>query len=342
MAYNNQLNLRYKITFVLASCLIFFLIPELCLRTYVKMASKAEIASYDWINPKLKLDILENSYLEPDPLLYWRLKPKKNGFASVNSMGTRGKEFLKNKSSGVFRIICMGDSSTFGSYIGANNTYPMILQKLLNSRQNSSQHYEVINAGIPGYGTYQGMLYLQKKIISWQPDLVTVYLGHNQDYAINRYFDFEPLVKWPVVMQINNFLDQNYLYNLIKSLLLKIKIYLLIKTRKGFSIIYRKSKYEMAKTHLLNMAKIAREQGFKIIFLNYLVNAKDFGQGYLINRMIEAVSYEAKVPLVDVTKIFKDNTGKNLFFDNVHPNIFGHRLIAEAIFKTLLDEGIIN
>jgi hypothetical protein len=58
---------------------------------------------------------------QPDPLLYWKLKPGQNCYTKVNrkpvrvnSLGTRGPEFLAEKPVGALRILSLGDSKTFG------------------------------------------------------------------------------------------------------------------------------------------------------------------------------------------------------------------------------------
>lgn len=340
-----KLKLRVKIAFSLIITVLFFLIPEIMLRAYVKMASEKAIALSEWIPNSFKLDILNHSYLEPDPLLYWKLKSKKTGVA-VNSLGARGKEFSKAKKPGVFRIVCLGDSCTYGSAIAHDeDTYPDILEKILNSSGNQLLHYEVINAGVPGYSSYQGLMYLQKIIVGWKPDLVTVYFGHNCDYAINRYYLIEPSNKWPLIGRLNDLLEYSYLYNLIKSHLLKLKIYLLTKISKDFPAQYRKKYYDLIKTHYLKMANIATEDGFKIIFLNYPTIA--FGEGILgkgsdVDQSIEEASREGGVPLVDIIEALKDNGGKDLLLDTVHPNEAGHRVVAYEIFETLVDTNIIS
>ena len=67
---------------------------------------------------------------------------------SMNSEGFRGSEFIKNKPDDTYRIITVGGSTTFGSGVTNENTWPKILEKKL---QNISKgkNIEVINAGIP-------------------------------------------------------------------------------------------------------------------------------------------------------------------------------------------------
>src|SRR6266508_1615646 len=58
---------------------------------------------------------------EPDPVLYWKLKPNQNCYTKIdrkpvhiNSEGTRGPEFQPAKPANTLRIVSLGDSRTFG------------------------------------------------------------------------------------------------------------------------------------------------------------------------------------------------------------------------------------
>src|SRR5262245_18344869 len=50
---------------------------------------------------------------------------------SLNSEGFRDVEIRKQKPSSVFRIICLGDSWTFGWNVGSPQSYPQQLQDLI-------------------------------------------------------------------------------------------------------------------------------------------------------------------------------------------------------------------
>src|SRR4051794_27450646 len=58
---------------------------------------------------------------EPDPTLYWKLKPNQNCYTKIdhkpvhiNSHGTRGSEFQPDKPADTIRVLSLGDSRTFG------------------------------------------------------------------------------------------------------------------------------------------------------------------------------------------------------------------------------------
>jgi PIN domain nuclease of toxin-antitoxin system len=84
---------------------------------------------------------------------------------SISSQRFRGRrDFTAKPERGVLRIAVLGDSFTFG--IGANDdeTYPAVLQQLLQerlARTGSYQGVEVLNAGVGGTGTGEQALWYE-------------------------------------------------------------------------------------------------------------------------------------------------------------------------------------
>ncbi len=106
---------------------------------------------------------------EFDPVIGWRLKPghhwvRPSGQISrvkmdINSYGLRGEEFPA-ESAGERRIMVLGDSFVFSRHFTLDKTFTGRLETLLN--EGSARHVRVINAGVPGYGTGQELLFMRK------------------------------------------------------------------------------------------------------------------------------------------------------------------------------------
>jgi len=97
---------------------------------------------------------------------------------NLNSEGFRGPEFSKDKPDNTYRIIAIGGSTTFGSGVTNENTWPKILEKKLQNLSESKK-IEVINAGIPGMNSFSESKLIKQQLIHYKPDLIIVYDGNN-------------------------------------------------------------------------------------------------------------------------------------------------------------------
>jgi lysophospholipase L1-like esterase len=77
----------------------------------------------------------------------------------------------------VVRILCVGDSHTFGAGVPENESHPAWLQRLLDER--APGRYSVINLGLPGMSTTQVRNRLPMQIARYRPNLVVVWAGIN-------------------------------------------------------------------------------------------------------------------------------------------------------------------
>lgn len=91
----------------------------------------------------------------------------------INPHGFRGAEVPVRRTSGCQRILCLGDSLTFGEGVHDSDTYPALLGKLLRSRRGGGC-VEVINAGVQGYGTREEVSLFLLRGLAFQPDVVTL------------------------------------------------------------------------------------------------------------------------------------------------------------------------
>ena len=125
-----------------------------------------------------------------DPDLIWSLKPNWSGFepngapVTTNSLGLRGPEISQEPPPAVRRILFLGDSVTFGHGLPQDFTLPSQLENVLNRRA-GAQQLEVLNAGVPGYSTFQSELYYRLHGRLLEADLVL--LGFCLNDVTERY-----------------------------------------------------------------------------------------------------------------------------------------------------------
>lgn len=104
----------------------------------------------------------------------------------INKRGFRGKDFPLRKKEGAYRIVCLGGSTTFGQgETDEMRTYPQLLEDALNQKF-SSPVFEVINAGTPAWTSAEILINLQFRILELSPDMIIVYEGVNDTFAMRR------------------------------------------------------------------------------------------------------------------------------------------------------------
>ena len=115
---------------------------------------------------KFLLGDMEAVRKEFDPVLGWRYAPgeykvkRTNSLVphqiEVNRFGLRVSEFDPTLEGRATRIVVLGDSFTFAVAVSQEHIYTSQLARRLNEHQPGS--YEVVNAGVEGYGTGQQLL----------------------------------------------------------------------------------------------------------------------------------------------------------------------------------------
>jgi lysophospholipase L1-like esterase len=97
---------------------------------------------------------------------------------TTNAKGFRGSALAREKRPGVLRVIAAGNSSTFGWGVDDDETYPSQLTARLREKM-SGREIEVMNAGIPGFTSFQGERLLVDEILPLAPDYVVLSYGFN-------------------------------------------------------------------------------------------------------------------------------------------------------------------
>lgn len=98
----------------------------------------------------------------------------------TNTHGFRSAPFVEQKRPGVVRIVCLGDSSTFGMNVEQDDAYPQVLGSLLEAAYPG--RFEVWNMAVPGYSSRQGVELLEREVLDYEPDVVTFAFGTNDRF----------------------------------------------------------------------------------------------------------------------------------------------------------------
>lgn len=125
------------------------------------------------------------------PTLGWTVRPnlRTDGVTS-NSRGVRGThEYTSEPPRGMRRIVCVGDSFTFGERLRDEETMPARLEVELNA--GGAPRWEVVNLGVVGYGTDQQWLLLSQDGLRYQPDIVVLsFFEENLERNVLSFRDY--------------------------------------------------------------------------------------------------------------------------------------------------------
>jgi len=293
-----------------------------------------------------------------------------NGYGQefrINSKGFVGPEFDDQPRPGVYRIIALGDSCTFGTGFW-QVSYPGVLQRLLDGG-GAPRRFEVINAGIEGYNSTFALDRIRDELLRYRPNLVLLYVGWNDLMKIDPSNQAEvDKYRW-----LATILDSSYLVKAYKKLLFVNLRPVVLRPRtderpediEAFAH-FTPTRY---RSNLEAMVRLLRQNGVAVmmvtlptvvrpgmtgdelqrahVFFPYFPDA--YGTARFLslhrayNRAIVDVASQERAELVDLVPVFDALPQKQTYFwDTMHPSATGHTLIAETLFgriKKLETEG---
>ena len=251
-----------------------------------------------------------------------------------NSYGFRDSEFEEPKPDNTFRIIAIGGSTTFGSGVEDEFTWPSQLQKKLDGLD-SEKNIEVINAGIAGATSFQNYKQIKNKLTSFEPDLFIIFEGANDHICMtpafsNKYTDWSeekikercgehPTEEHALIMAER--------YSEICALGKKI----------GFNVIVT-----IQPTNELE-GKVLTTSELNELFKHPVLLAQISNNKILTKTILEKTDSCSAV--VNLTRIF-DDYDLPIYSDRVHTGNLGYEIIAENILDNvvpiLVEKNILN
>ena len=99
---------------------------------------------------------------------------------TTNSQGLREPQDIGEKTEGVYRVMVVGDSMTFGQGVNDDEVYPRVAQSLLRTKHNR-KNIEIINVSRRGAGPGEYLQYVRHFGKRFRPDLIVIayYTGND-------------------------------------------------------------------------------------------------------------------------------------------------------------------
>lgn len=260
---------------------------------------------------------------------------------SINNHGLRGPNFVKDKSSDIYRIMILGDSVAFGFCVDYEDTFSGILDRTLNQTKNSA---EIINAAHNGFNINDAYNYLKYYGLEFNPDLVilSVTASDNTDqsvtYIIKDGMGYSPGSRWMYVPSfVKKALRNSSLYMSIG--LAKARIEFIMSNRNQESITVQKEtmKPEVEK-HLQDIARLSLENSLPLLVVT-IPSEHDVKRGFYEHDFFTNISQkrdEIKYDYIDTLSQFDPSKQNYCLNDGAHPSKYGHSTIAEILYEEII------
>lgn len=282
--------------------------------------------------------ITADKYRIPDPLLLWR--PVDHW--PYNSQHMKGTVAELPKPPRVFRIICYGDSNTDGPL---ENTWPEVLERLLNERLASDVlRFEVLNAGVAGYSSYQGLLRFRQQVDTFSPDLIFVSFGWNDAAPAVGLPDRLFTAPGPVKVAVERLMIRYRFYRVARKLLRPKG------PKKVDTDVDPRVPLDDFVANLQAIDDLGSDQGIGVIHLTrpFSVPSEDMlkATGDMRSRVphynatLRRLHEEQRLRMIDVHRHFAFEGNGPLFTDDAHFSAAGVDRMAELLYERLVEAGL--
>ena len=273
-----------------------------------------------------------------------------------NSWGFRDVERAKEKEDGVFRILVLGDSFTYGSGIKhVEDLYPALLEEKLNRTNTSGVQFEVINTGDKGMTTAEELAYLRETGLALSPDLVIV--GHVLNDAETRELKDarRNQAREATILPsgLHKFLSQ---YSFTYYLALKNLIMLQKEMRRsddsltGYDAyldeLYRGDNLAAYRGIVADLAQTCAENGLPVLWVSFPRISRVQENPYPFDHVaatLRDIALEHEFAYVDLQPAIQNSKAERLTVSayDGHPNEIVHALAAEEIYRRLVGDRLV-
>lgn len=308
-------------------------------------------------------DEKQSGIFEGDALLLWRLRPNLDHFVwdytllSTNQQGFRADYSIGPKPKGMFRVVCLGDSVTFGyrvpvvwpdkpsQYNPDWQPYPMLIEKHLRNA-NPQRQIEVITMAVPGYTSHQGLAWLQRDIEWLEPDVVVASFGWN-DASLSDAPDRSTIRTDWYAVGIRWLIDHSQAFAHATRWLRSRNTQ--PTGNKPIPVpVPRVSKDEYV-NNFKAIADLCQRHNAALIVMGapYRDSTTNPSEARLMTSYRTSLSSsmrEQKVVYFEVPELTETSGPSNqgLFGELIHPNHMGHRLIAAALVSLMIKDKLLG
>ena len=281
----------------------------------------------------------------PSERRLWDLAPgwigrEGQGTVRINRLGLREREIAAAPLPGTFRLLCLGDSVTFGYLVEAEEAWPRRLEEALQGALPGPT--QTINAGVPGYSPFQELDWLREQGWSYGPDGIVV--GFVLNDVVERYLTLAAYGGDNTVLGVDTTVTLNPLHRLVRRTALHGTVTRLrraqARRREEYSVrrLFDEpltevvaSAWGATERELASLAAEAAGRGVPLLLVLFPFRFQ------LEERLparpqerLMAWAQQHRIAALDLTSVFA-RLGRSGLLDQDHPTPAGHFAAAQAI-----------
>ena len=236
----------------------------------------------------------------------------------INRWGMADRDYTLEKPAGAYRIVMIGASRAQGLGVDYTERFETLLENRLNQEQAGRTHqkYEILDLGLPSYSPVQKLMTLEEKGLKFQPDAVIYEAGLLESWVTMH----GRLIRGGVTMPYG-FLDYiNHKAGVTRSM-----------TQSEIERRLEPYGIEIASQAYRQIVATAKARGIPAIW----VHIPDPGELPKDNTAAERAAREAGFIVMALDDDYDARAYQQSTTDG-HPNAEGNRVIADEIYRRLL------
>lgn len=284
---------------------------------------------------------LARSHLEkvPDDELVYRLAAGldtqyQGVTVQTNALGMRERP-VAAKLEAEFRVLCLGDSVTFGWGCEESSTWCRRLEQLAAAR--TERPMRTLNAGVSSYDSRQELRFLQRHITDLEPDLVVLLFVENDIEIKQPPFDPNQELslrgKTPA-QTLKRLAGRSWSWRLVEH-------FLGARRQPVTDPLKLEAGIQEALRSVQEMARQCHQNGAPLAVFLYRTTANQLNERLAME--LAASSAAADYLFQDTLSWFQDETPASFTLSviDAHPNPQGHALVARKIHATLAEHELL-
>ncbi len=272
---------------------------------------------------------------------YAPVKTERRDLRPINSRGYRDFERSLRKPPGVRRVVCIGDSFTWGASILFDDAWPQRIERTLTRERHET--WEAVSLAESGLNSVQEAGRLESEGFTYDPDVVVVgyVLNDSEDEnaaEARRAADWLEERRHPPAPSL---LDRSALFRLVRG-----RVWATLENRRrveDFRSMYAEDYpgWTAARRALKAMGGMCRERGVPLVVAIFPLFGNPLDDRYPfadIHAKVGEAAAEGGAMVVDLLPYYRGVDWKLLVVDGAddeHPNEIAQRIAAQAISRAV-------